>query len=69
MKNSLHIERAIKKMTQAELAESWGIRVQTVSAWERGHQPQRRFYGKIAEFLNLRDERSVEALLSGNPNT
>jgi hypothetical protein len=39
--------------------------VQTVSAWERGHRPQRRFFGKIAEFLNLRDEQSVEALLSG----
>ncbi len=41
--------------------------MQTVSAWERGNRPQRRFFGKIAEFLDLRDERSVEALLSGEP--
>lgn len=56
-------------MTQEDLAKLWGIRMQTVSAWERGQRPQRRFRAQIAEFLDLRNEEGVEALLSGRPPT
>jgi transcriptional regulator with XRE-family HTH domain len=59
-------ERLKRGWRQGQLAEHWGIRTQTVSAWERGHAPQRRFFGKIAEFTNLPDARAVELLLRGH---
>jgi len=34
MKNSLHIERAIKKMTQAELADQVSVSRQTINSIE-----------------------------------
>jgi len=34
MKNSLHVERAIKKMTQAELADQVGVSRQTINSIE-----------------------------------
>jgi putative transcriptional regulator len=34
MKNNLHVERAIKKLTQAELADQVGVSRQTVNSIE-----------------------------------
>jgi putative transcriptional regulator len=34
MKNNLHVERAIKKMTQAELADQVGVSRQTINSIE-----------------------------------
>ncbi len=34
MKNSLHVERAIKKLTQAELADQVGVSRQTINSIE-----------------------------------
>jgi transcriptional regulator with XRE-family HTH domain len=62
----LRQERRKKRWTQARLAEFCAVRTQTVSSWESGKRPQRRFFAKIAEFLELPDEASVEALLDGN---
>jgi len=59
----LRRKRREKRWTQGQLAEYCGVRTQTVSAWERGSTPQRRFFGKIAGFLELSDTRAVEALL------
>ena len=46
-------ERLERDWKQGQLAKHWGIRTQTVSAWERGQAPQRRFFAKIAEFIGL----------------
>jgi len=62
----LRRERRDKQWTQRQLADFCGVRTQTVSAWERGNTPQRRFFGKIAQFLGLPDEESVEILLLGD---
>jgi transcriptional regulator with XRE-family HTH domain len=58
--------RLERDWTQGQLAEYWGIRTQTVSAWERGQAPQRRFFAKIGGFIGVADERAVEMLLAGN---
>ena len=34
MKNTIHVERAIKRMTQADLAEAVGVSRQTINALE-----------------------------------
>ena len=54
-----------KEWTQLQLADFCGVRTQTVSAWENGKRPQRRFFAKIAAFLDLPDEAAVEAVLDG----
>jgi transcriptional regulator with XRE-family HTH domain len=54
-----------KGWTQLQLADLCGVRTQTVSAWENGKRPQRRFFAKIAAFLDLPDEAAVEALIEG----
>jgi transcriptional regulator with XRE-family HTH domain len=59
-------KRIERGWTQGDLAKHWGIRTQTVSAWERGQAPQRRFFAKIAEFIGLPDGRAAEMLLPGN---
>jgi len=51
--------------TQQQLADFFGVRTQTVSAWERRNNPQRRFFAKIAEFLDLPGMEAVESLLPG----
>ena len=61
--------RLQKRWKQGQLAEHFEVRTQTVSAWERGQAPQRRFFAKIAEFLELPDERAVEVLLLGKDTT
>lgn len=58
-------ERLERDWTQGQLAKCWGIRTQTVSAWERGQAPQRRFFAKIGEFIGA-DARAIEMLLAGN---
>jgi transcriptional regulator with XRE-family HTH domain len=63
----LRRKRRDRKWTQQQLADFCGVRTQTVSAWERGNSPQRRFFAKIADFLGLPDEETVEALLPGSP--
>lgn len=62
--------RREKEWTQLQLADFCGVRTQTVSAWENGKRPQRRFFAKIAAFLDLPDEAAVEALIEGRrPDT
>jgi transcriptional regulator with XRE-family HTH domain len=56
--------RLKNEKTQAQLAKILGVRPQTVSAWERGKGPQRRFFGQIADLLNLPNAESVEVLLN-----
>jgi transcriptional regulator with XRE-family HTH domain len=62
----LRRERRERGWTQSQLADYCHVRTQTVSAWERGHAPQRRFYARIADFLNLKTVQEVEALLHDN---
>lgn len=56
-------ERRRRGWTQQQLAHFCGVRTQTVSAWERGNPPQRRFFGKIADFLGAADEEAVAVLV------
>jgi transcriptional regulator with XRE-family HTH domain len=51
-------------LTQAELAERFRVRQQTIGAWERGERPQPRFWPPIAEYLDLSGgDEAVEGLL------
>jgi transcriptional regulator with XRE-family HTH domain len=66
LSDMLRRERRARGWTQRELADLCKVRTQTVSAWERGHAPQQRFFGIIADFLGLDGKEAVEAVLSGN---
>lgn len=59
----LNTERLSSGLTQVELAERFGIRPQTLSAWEQGSLPQPRFYPAIADFLGLSSEDAVKQLV------
>jgi transcriptional regulator with XRE-family HTH domain len=60
----LRRRRLEKGWTQAELAEHLQVRTQTVSGWERGVAPQRRFYAQLAGFLRKPDELAIEGMLA-----
>src|SRR5436309_13060737 len=51
-------------LTQQDLADRFGVRSQTIGAWENGKRPQRRFFVPIAALLELRGPDEVEALLT-----
>jgi transcriptional regulator with XRE-family HTH domain len=51
-------------LTQAALAKEFGVRQQTIAAWERGERPQTRYHAALADFLGLPDESSLIDLLN-----
>lgn len=58
----LRQRRLSEGLTQADLAARFGVRQQTIGAWERGTlRPQRRFYPELADYLGVR---GVEGVLS-----
>lgn len=59
MKNTIHVERAIKRMTQADLAEAVGVSRQTINALEASkYVPSVVLALKIARYF----EKPVEAI-------
>jgi transcriptional regulator with XRE-family HTH domain len=60
----IRARRLTEDLTQAQLATHFGVRQQTVGAWERGERPQPRFWRQLAEYLELSGgEEALEALL------
>ena len=59
----LKSKRREDDLTQGDLAERFGVAQQTVGAWERGERPQNRFFGPLASYLGLSDERELMSLL------
>jgi len=65
----IRAERAARSMSQADLARKFGVRSQTIGAWEKGETPpQVRFFDPIAQFLGLRDADQVRQLLQAAHN-
>ena len=61
MKNNLKVQRAIKDMTQADLAQAIGVSRQTINAMEKGkYVPSTVLSLKIAQFF----EKSLEEIFS-----
>lgn len=59
MKNTIHVERAIKRITQAELATAVGVSRQTINALESAkYVPSVVLAMKIADYFG----KSVEAI-------
>ncbi|AYQ35516.1 MULTISPECIES: helix-turn-helix transcriptional regulator [Runella] len=59
MKNTIHVERAIKRMTQADLAEAVGVSRQTINALEASkYVPSVVLALKIARYF----DKPVEAI-------
>ncbi len=55
MKNSIKVERAIKNVTQEELAIAVGVSRQTINAMEKGkYAPSTILALKIARYFNRR---------------
>jgi transcriptional regulator with XRE-family HTH domain len=59
----LRRKRRTDDLTQAELGERFGVRQQTIGAWERGERPQNRFLGELADYLGFEGEQELVALL------
>jgi transcriptional regulator with XRE-family HTH domain len=49
----LRARRVADELTQADLGERFGVRQQTIGAWERGERPHARFLVPIADYLGL----------------
>lgn len=65
MKNSLKVQRAIKNITQADLAEAIGVSRQTINAMEKGkYVPSTVLALKLAQYFN----QPVEAIFQLNDN-
>jgi putative transcriptional regulator len=66
MKNRLHVLRAERRITQADLAEALGVSRQTVNAIETGkYAPSLPLAFKIAAFFRCRIEDVFEAETNG----
>jgi len=61
----LRRRRRAERLTQAQLGAKFGVRQQTIGAWEHGDRPQNRFFSKLAEYLDLDEQELV--LLVGEP--
>jgi transcriptional regulator with XRE-family HTH domain len=59
----LRRQRRIDNLTQAELGERFGVRQQTIGAWERGERPQSRFFARLAQYLGLGGEQELVSLI------
>lgn len=61
MKNTVHVERAIKRITQADLAEAVGVSRQTINALEASkYVPSVALAMKIAKYF----DKPVEAIFT-----
>jgi transcriptional regulator with XRE-family HTH domain len=49
--SKLRARRFAEGKSQAELGRWFGVRQQTIGAWERGERPQGRFLTRLAEYL------------------
>lgn len=66
--SALRDRRQTDGMTQAELADRFDVRQQTIGAWERGSlKPQRRFFPELAQYLDLSGPDEVRQLLAVEP--
>lgn len=63
----LRRQRRTDDLTQAELAERFGVRQQTIGAWERGERPQSRFLGELAGYLGLEGASELMSLIDSQP--
>jgi transcriptional regulator with XRE-family HTH domain len=63
----LRRQRSASDLTQAQLAERFGVRQQTIGAWERGERPQSRFLADLAGYIGMDGERELLALLESQP--
>jgi transcriptional regulator with XRE-family HTH domain len=59
----LRTRRFADGLSQAELGERFGVRQQTVGAWERGERPQARMLAVLADYVGLPDEQALRELL------
>lgn len=64
--SKLRAHRFADGLSQAELAARFGVRQQTVGAWERGERPQGRFLAALAEYVGMPDEHALRALLDAD---
>jgi transcriptional regulator with XRE-family HTH domain len=60
----LRRKRVADDLTQAELGQRFGVRQQTIGAWERGERPQSRFIGSLAEYIGL-EKQGLLSLIDG----
>lgn len=63
----LRAQRLADDFTQAELGERFGVKQQTIGAWEHDERPQSRFFGPLAEYLGL-EEQELARLIDGEPD-
>jgi transcriptional regulator with XRE-family HTH domain len=59
----LRRQRRIDDLTQSELGERFGVRQQTIGAWERGERPQSRFLGELASYLGFEGGQELVSLI------
>jgi transcriptional regulator with XRE-family HTH domain len=58
----LRRKRVSDDLTQAELGQQFGVRQQTIGAWEHGERPQSRFIGSLAEYVGLEKQDLVSLI-------
>jgi len=63
----LRRQRSADDLTQAQLAKRFGVRQQTIGAWERGERPQSRFLADLADYVGMDGEQELLALLESQP--
>jgi transcriptional regulator with XRE-family HTH domain len=59
----LRAKREADDLTQAQLAAQFGVRQQTIGAWERGERPQGRFVPVLAEYLGIESDAELRRIL------
>jgi transcriptional regulator with XRE-family HTH domain len=62
----LRHKRRTDGLTQAKLGEQFGVRQQTIAAWEHDERPQSGFFAKLARYLSM-DEKDLVSLIDSQP--
>ena len=62
----LRDQRRADDLTQAALGKRFGVRQQTIGAWEHGERPQNRFLGDLANYLGM-GKQELLSLIDNQP--
>ena len=62
----LRHQRTLEHLTQGQLATRFGVKQQTIAAWEKGNRPDSRHFAQLADYLSMAVEELV-VLIDSQP--
>jgi transcriptional regulator with XRE-family HTH domain len=64
--SKLRAQRRAEGLTQTQLADKFGVRQQTIAAWEQDQRPLSSHFGQLAQYLGM-NQKSLVSLIDSQP--